>query len=233
MLARRVPKDIELLKKNKDELATKGIYFHFFDNDMTKMMALITPRPKSDEHSGLVSPYIGGFFLFHVQLPEDYPMSPPKVTFHPQNTMCRFHPNYYTTGKVCLSIINTWGSADWSPSMSLMALLITLEERFFEKALGCEPGHETASTAKHKQFNDVVEYYKYKIAILDVIHNKHSIYHPFTDTIIEEYKKTKEWHIARIHELIPSLQGKYVTSPTYNNKVTIDYIKIIDALNAL
>lgn len=234
MLVRRVPKDIELLKKNQEELAGKGIYFHFFDNDLTKMLALITPRPKSDTTSGLISPYTGGFFLFQVNFPEDYPMSPPKVTFHPQNTTCRFHPNYYTTGKVCLSIINTWGAADWSPSMSLMALLHTLEERFFEQALGCEPGHERAPRSQHQQFNDVVEYYKYKIAIIDVIHNKHPIFQPFKDIILEEYHKNKAWHQSRIQDhLIPALEGRILTSPTYHNRADINYTNILSALHTL
>lgn len=233
MLARRLPKDMELLKKNKEDLANKGIYFHFYDDDITKMLALITPRPKSDSTSGLISPYTGGFFLFEVKFPDDYPMSPPKLTFHPQNNKCRFHPNYYITGKVCLSIINTWASADWSPSMSLMALLVTLEERFFEKALGCEPGYECASTQKHKQFNDVVEYYKYTIAIIGVIKNKYPIFQPFNDIMVQEFTKTKSWHLERINVLMLSLQGTLVASPAYGNNVTLNYSEVKNMLETL
>lgn len=233
MLTRRIPKDIEMLKKNQDDLASKGIYFHFFDDDLTKMLALITPRPKSDAESGLISPYTGGFFLFQLSFPEDFPMSPPKLTFHPQASSCRFHPNYYTSGKVCLSIINTWGNADWSPSMSIMALLVTLEERFFEKALGCEPGFERAPTPQHKQYNDIVEYYKYTIAIIDVVKDKYPIYHPFKNIIIQEYNKTKEWHKARISELIPNLDGKSITSPSYHCKATFNYTEVLNSINRL
>lgn len=222
-----------MLKKNQGDLASKGIYFHFFDDDLTKMLALITPRPKSDADSGLFSPYTGGFFLFQLSFPEDFPMSPPKLTFHPQATSCRFHPNYYTSGKVCLSIINTWGNADWSPSMSIMALLVTLEERFFEKALGCEPGFERAPIPQHTQYNNTVEYYKYTIAILDVIKDKYPIYKPFKDIIIQEYNKTKEWHNARINELIANLDGKCITSPIYHCKATFNYTDVLNLINRL
>lgn len=233
MLAKRIPKDIELLKKNKTNLEEKGIYFHFFEDDITRMLALITPRPKQDNATGLVSPYTGGFFLFEVKFPQDYPMSPPKLDFHPKTHLCRFHPNYYSNGKVCLSIINTWANADWSPSMSLMALLITLEERFFEKALGCEPGLEQATTATHKQYNDVVEYYKYKVSIIDVIYDKHPMYVPFKDTIKLEFEKTKDWHLARIHSLLQTVQGKHLMSPRYGCSAGINYEDIRNNLQLL
>ena len=234
MLARRVPKDIELLSKNKEHLAEKGIYFHFFDDDLTRMLALITPRHKSDAASGLVSPYTGGFFLFEIKFPENYPMVPPKLQFHPQSTACRFHPNYYSTGKVCLSIINTWGSEDWSPSMSLMALLVTLEERFFEMALGCEPGHERSPPAKHKQYNDFVEYNKYKIAIINVVRGNYPIFNPFNKVIEDEFKKNKAWHLARIEDtLMPSLQGKNIAPPCYGGASLVRYDEIRNMLNTL
>lgn len=219
-------KDIELLRKNKDYLKEKGIYFHFDDNDVTKMWALITPRHKHETSTGLTSPYTGGFFLFEVKFEDDYPLSPPKVEFNPKTSMCRFHPNYYTTGKVCLSIINTWAGADWSPSMSLMALLVTLEERFFERALGCEPGHTNDSISVLQSFNNFVEYHKYNIAILDVLKRRYRIYEPFYDVISEEIASTKEWHMTRIETLINSLHGHTLQQPVYNNSTLADYSDI-------
>lgn len=234
MFVKRIVKDIELLRKNKEYLNNKGIYFHFFDNDLTRMFTLITPRHKTDTSSGLTSPYTGGFFLFEIKFPEDYPMSPPKVDFNPKTSSCRFHPNYYTSGKVCLSIINTWGSQDWSPSMSLMALLVTLEERFFERALGCEPGHENTTVTKFKQYNDFVEYYKYKVTIIDVLNKQYSIYQPFDDDIICEFKKNKEWHLRRIEHLIDLTQGKILQSPAYSlNTTTANYTLIKQYLREL
>lgn len=227
MFLKRIVKDIELLKKNNDYLKNKGIYYHFNDNDLTKMYALITPRHKEDTSSGLVSPYTGGYFLFEITFPEDYPLSPPKVEFNPKTSSCRFHPNYYTTGKVCLSIVNTWGSNDWSPAMSLMALLVTIEERFFERALGCEPGHENSPTHKFQQYNDFVEYHKYKTAIISVVNKQYNLYTPFNDVIHYQFQQDKECHLTRLEQLITLHQGKIIQSPTYGcNQTLADYDQI-------
>jgi hypothetical protein len=154
-------------------------------------------------------------------------MSPPKVEFNPKTSSCRFHPNYYTTGKVCLSIINTWAGQDWSPSMSLMALLVTIEERFFERALGCEPGHENSSIHKFQQYNDFVEYNKYKTAIIDVMLQRYPIYEPFTDVIHQEFHNNNKWHIERVTQLIHTKQGHHLQSPTYScGSTSANYEKI-------
>lgn len=232
MVHKRLPKDIDLLKKNEEYLQTKGIYFHINDHDITKISVMISPRHKEDTTvtPKLQSPYTGGFFVFELSFPSDYPMSPPGITFNPKQTMCRLHPNYYTTGKVCLSIINTWGSPDWSPSMSLLSLLMTLEERFFERALGCEPGHGMCSLTQHQTFNDVVEYSKYKVAILDVLANRYAIYTPFKDTIMKELQNTMSWHIGRLDELVQTHQDKTLQSPTYGNTVTCNYVSVRNQL---
>ena len=64
------------------------------------------------------TPYMGGFFLFSLRFPEHYPMSPPIVWFYTTKSNMRINPNLYINGKVCLSIINTWGnSSNWTPSI--------------------------------------------------------------------------------------------------------------------
>lgn len=59
------------------------------------------------------------------EIPDDYPLVPPKVTFV-QHTGDRIHPNLYTEGKVCLSILGTWPGDPWSYSMTIEAILITI-----------------------------------------------------------------------------------------------------------
>ncbi len=234
MFARRVVKDIELLKKNETYLKGKGIYFHFFDNDLSKMLLLVSPRHKEETSTNLISPYTGGFFLFEIKFPNDYPMNPPKIEFNPKTSSCRFHPNYYTTGKVCLSIINTWGKNDWSPAMSLMALLVTIEERFFERALGCEPGYENATIAQFKRYNDVVEYHKYKTSIIDVIKKRYNIYEPFYDVISKQFEEDKDWHFTRLGHLVNTMQGLQVNGNVYNHtNINLDYIQIKNELSRI
>jgi len=53
------------------------------------------------------TPYEDGLFFFDIQLPPDYPASPPN--FH-YISFCsdRLNPNLYPDGKVCVSLLGTW-----------------------------------------------------------------------------------------------------------------------------
>jgi ubiquitin-conjugating enzyme E2 I len=53
----------------------------------------------------------GGLYTCALRFPPSYPMSPPTCTFTPSLP----HPNVFTSGAVCLSIL----SYDWRPSITL------------------------------------------------------------------------------------------------------------------
>ncbi len=53
------------------------------------------------------TPYEEGLFFFDMQLPNDYPHSPPVIHYH--SYCCdRLNPNLYEDGKVCVSLLGTW-----------------------------------------------------------------------------------------------------------------------------
>ncbi|KAH9441649.1 hypothetical protein Pst134EA_032732 [Puccinia striiformis f. sp. tritici] len=63
--------------------------------------------------------------------PRDYPLSPPKMTFKPP----LLHPNVYTSGEVCISILHPPGedpnqyesaSERWSPVQSVEKILLSV-----------------------------------------------------------------------------------------------------------
>ncbi|XBI63419.1 hypothetical protein VPH35_043839 [Triticum aestivum] len=67
------------------------------------------------------TPYHDGLFFFDVRFPPEYPRCPPKVYYHSGGL--RLNPNLYESGKVCLSLLNTWwgsGCEKWSKSNSTM-----------------------------------------------------------------------------------------------------------------
>ncbi|KAJ0724812.1 putative ubiquitin-conjugating enzyme E2, ubiquitin-conjugating enzyme/RWD [Helianthus annuus] len=69
----------------------------------------------------LGTPYHDGLFLFDVCFPSDYPNSPPLVYYHSGGL--HVNPNLYDSGKVCLSLLNTWHGAKkemWNPRKSTM-----------------------------------------------------------------------------------------------------------------
>jgi len=54
------------------------------------------------------TPYEFGFFEFKAKIGPTYPVQPPSVKCLTTNSgRCRFNPNIYASGKVCLSILGT------------------------------------------------------------------------------------------------------------------------------
>ena len=123
----------ELLNFSKAEHTT--IFLHAVNDNLMDLRALII-GPQD-------SPYEGGFLYFSI-IPDDYPNNPPKVKFLTPNTeACRIHPNLYAAGKVCLSILGTWGKWEWSPLLNFEKILITIQGILNDNPIINEPGFES------------------------------------------------------------------------------------------
>lgn len=201
-------KELKDIEEERDSLAERGIYFHYDEANIRKLKVMIIGKEKKDsECADLYSPYAGGFFVFDIDLPSDYPMEPPKLKFHPVQSFYRLHPNYYQCGKVCLSMINTWAGNDWTPCMTLISLSRVLEERLNERARCFEPSLENSSIKALKAYNTAVEYAVHKVCIIDILRNKKPpvAFEAFTDIIRKyffdryetEYKPRVEALIAK------------------------------------
>jgi len=75
--------------------------------------------------------YEGGIFQLVMKFPNDYPMSPPVVTF----VSDFWHPNVYTDGKVCISILHPPGVDEmsgelpeerWLPTQTVTTILLSI-----------------------------------------------------------------------------------------------------------
>jgi len=80
-------------------------------------------------HSIIKAPYDSvyrhTFIRLDFKIGNDYPHSPPEVTFVNHDSV-RIHPNMYEDGKCCSTILNTWPSDNekWTSSMGIETILL-------------------------------------------------------------------------------------------------------------
>ncbi|KAK8849763.1 hypothetical protein IAR55_005099 [Kwoniella newhampshirensis] len=75
------------------------------------------------------TPYENGCFIFDIFLPADYNISCPQVKAMTTNGgQYRYNPNLYADGKVCLSLLGTWGGPGWiSGQSTLLQVLVSIQ----------------------------------------------------------------------------------------------------------
>ena len=133
MLLKRVMKDIEFFSKTDENS------YYFYEPDKTNIKYGHVLIFGNDD-----SPYFGGFYFFHHEFPDDYPVSPPKWKFLSNDGKTRFNPNLYqiNSGKVCLSILGTWGENTWAPAQHIGSIMESVRTHLFHNhPLTNEPGY--------------------------------------------------------------------------------------------
>lgn len=224
----RLIKDVRQILKNP--LTENGIYYIHDDADMMKGYALII-GPED-------TPYFGGNYFFELDYPSDYPHSPPKVTYWTNGNNIRFNPNLYTSGKVCVSILNTWTGEQWSSCQNISSVLLTLCTLLCKEPLLNEPGVNRGHPDINS-YNEIIQYFNLDIAVCKIIEKKEGIFMPFFEDF---FIFVKENFIKNIDKLIEFSEKKNVQfnenkeefkTGFYSMKVSVDYKKMNEKLKLL
>lgn len=222
--ALRLLKDVRTIIKNP--LCDNGIYYVHDDEDILKGYAMIVGPADT--------PYFGGYYFFEFDYPQDYPFSPPKVTYKTNNGTTRFNPNLYKCGKVCVSILNTWSGDKWTACQSISTILLTLCSLLNEKPFLNEPGQLETSTG-FNEYHKSIAFMNINFSICDIIMNIRTwepIYNNMFYPIMKEhFYKNYDTILAFIkNKLEKQPTPEIVTTQLYGMRTNIDYTMCQDKL---
>jgi ubiquitin-protein ligase len=222
----RLLKDVKQIIKNP--LIDQGIYYIHDDSDMLKGYAMIIGPSET--------PYFGGFYFFELTYPSDYPHSPPNVKYCTNGNNIRFNPNLYVSGKVCVSLLNTWRGDQWTSCQTISTVLLTLCTLLCKDPLLNEPGVSN-SHKDMKNYNEIIEYSNLNIAVCDIVIKKSDIYKPFFDNfywyVKENFNKNYDKMVEFVQKKITDsdVENKVLQTGFYNLKVLINYEYILKKLD--
>jgi len=221
----RLLKDIKQIMKNP--LSENGIYYIHDDSDMLKGYALIIGP--SD------TPYFGGNYFFEFNYPSDYPHSPPKVKYWTNGNNIRFNPNLYISGKVCISLLNTWRGDQWTSCQSISTILLTLCTLLCENPLLNEPGVNNVHP-DIKNYDEIIQFANLDISICDIVQKKTGVYMPFfenfypiiKENFLKNYDKFLEFANQKNNKM--NLTVNEFRTGFYSMRVVVDYNSVIEKL---
>jgi ubiquitin-conjugating enzyme E2 Z len=221
---KRLLKDVAEVLKNP--LNSNGIYYVHDEMNMYRGYAMII-GPED-------TPYEGGYYFFKFDFSNDYPFKPPKVTYCTNDGSTRFNPNLYKSGKVCVSILNTWKGEQWTSCQNIRSILLTLVTLLNENPLTNEPGFPAGhrSCAPYKR---MIEYKNLENAILRFAFKNNTIpseFIGFSPILMKHFNENKTKINERLKKLATSeYNNKEEYVNVYNMRVLYNYSGLIDKLN--
>ena len=170
------------------------------------------------------TPYENGCFIFDLYTSSSYPEKFTDCWF--MNTGGnRLNPNLYNNGKVCLSILGTWGSGckseGWNEKTSrLLQVLVSIQAQILiEEPEFNEPGHEAnIGTASGKQaseaYNHNIRLYTMSSTIRDLV--KNPALYPHFESVIRTHFKLKKQRVLEtcqswVNDAPNGLKNQYVS----------------------
>ena len=217
---KRLASDIKQLHRNP--LISQGIYYKHDETDMLTGYAMIVGPSET--------PYENGYYFFEFKFPNNYPFSPPVVTSYTQDGITRFNPNMYVSGKVCVSILNTWAGEQWSSCQTISSVLLVLCTILCKNPFTNEPSM-TVSHPECNNYTKIIEYKNIEVSILkmmtkELLPKKFYMFYP---TMRELFLKHKETIIQQITQRLDETNQVFIVS-NYNMKVRVNYNDLLQKI---
>ena len=219
---KRIISDIKALRK--EPLTAHGIYYEHDDTDMLFGRAMIIGPANT--------PYADGFYLFKFKFPANYPHAPPVVDFCTHDGQTRFNPNLYRSGKVCLSILNTWQGEPWSGCQTISSVLLALCTILNETPLLNEPG-VTKTHHDYANYNKIVTFKNYEISLIEILQHPPSDFVIFQPLMREHFERTKEEIKTRLVAASAAAEPETITTGMYKMTIRINYATLLYIFNRL
>lgn len=236
----RIAKDVKYLLKNP--LDSENIFYKHDENNVLKGYALIIGHQNT--------PYEFGLYFFQFNFPENYPFSPPIVTYLTNDGKMRYNPNLYINGKVCLSLLNTWNGEGWTSCQSIYSILLTLSSILNTNPLLNEPGIKENNNNIYN-YNLLLNYKNIEFSIIkqynylknnSLINNSKSLYKKYNNievnyfdtinlfekeiinNIKNNYSSIKN-NLEILHSKMENIKQIYISVYNINEKIDMEKLK--------
>jgi len=223
---KRILKDIKTLHENN--LENLNIFFYTNEDNIFNMQVMIIGSENT--------PYNFGFYLFDITFPQNYPFSPPHFQFCTQGLHIRLNPNLYVSGKVCLSLLNTWNGPQWTSCNTILSILLSIQSMILiDNPLHNEPGYDSDNSITSKNYQQIIEYANYKVSIINMINNTPQKFLIFKHIMIDKFKE----NYPNITNNIQTLSNKYpknqnnIKCNVYSMNVSCNFNKLLKEINSL
>lgn len=205
-------------KQNSKDLLYNDYLIHIDDEDINKVYTIIkAPYDSVYRHK---------FIRLNFEIPENYPYSPPKVTFVNYDSV-RIHPTMYQDGQCCSTILNTWGDSKyekWTPSMGIETILLMFHSFLDNNPYTYEPGGRDDPS-----YTDYVLYKSwYSCLIRYLQYEKIELFSDFLYSYLVTNMSNIFDDLNNLNILYPT--GNYYTRCFEIDYYYIDYKKTIDDL---
>lgn len=212
---RRISKELEIFLKSK-ECQKNHIHLLAKDDNLLDLRGLV--------FGPVDTPFEGCPLYFSIQ-PLDYPIHPPKIKFlTPYSQDCRIHPNLYADGKVCLSILGTWGQNDWSPFLTFEKILLTIQGLCDNNPISHEPSFSMMKDTDHKAIEYRIRSRWLALQSTFMMLENNILPSPF-QTIFKEYVKEHSYIYEKSITLLEPYHRKNISTIHGSSLIDVELLK--------